>query len=91
MSQAGPGNDINAGSPGSQKAPTQIPASLVQPLARALWRRLPDQNPEGDPRQDQAGSDARAPAATTKTICPAVGECGEEKALRSDEISGAAS
>ena len=33
MSQAGPGNDINAGSPGSQKAPTQIPASLVQPLA----------------------------------------------------------
>jgi hypothetical protein len=40
VSQAGPGNDINAGSPGSQKAPTQTPASLVQPLARALWRRL---------------------------------------------------
>jgi hypothetical protein len=34
-SQAGPGNDINAGSPGSQKAPTQSPASLVQPVARA--------------------------------------------------------
>lgn len=47
MSQAGPGNDINAGSPGSQKAaPTQIPASLVQPLARALWRRLPHQDPD---------------------------------------------
>src|SRR5215472_6773521 len=28
-SQAGPGNDINAGSPGSQKAPAQSPASLV--------------------------------------------------------------
>src|ERR1700731_3437036 len=26
-SQAGPGNDINAGSPGSQKAPTRSPAS----------------------------------------------------------------
>ena len=25
-SQAGPGNDINAGSPGSQKAPTRSPA-----------------------------------------------------------------
>ena len=31
-SQAGPGNDINAGSPGSQKAPTWSPASLV-----AIW------------------------------------------------------
>src|SRR5207253_9094868 len=28
-SQAGPGNDINAGSPGFQKAPTRGPASLV--------------------------------------------------------------
>ena len=27
--QAGPGNDINAGSPGFQKAPTRGPASLV--------------------------------------------------------------
>jgi hypothetical protein len=34
-----PGNDINAGSPGSQKAPTETPASLVQPVTRALWRR----------------------------------------------------
>jgi hypothetical protein len=33
------GNDINAGSPGSQKAPTQSPASLVQPMTRARWRR----------------------------------------------------
>src|SRR6516225_3222577 len=39
VSQAGPGNDINAGSPGSQKAPTQSPASLVQPVACARWRR----------------------------------------------------
>ena len=29
MVQAGPGNDIHAGSPGSHKAPTQNPASLV--------------------------------------------------------------
>jgi hypothetical protein len=29
-SQAGPGNDIHAGSPGLQKAPTRGPASLVQ-------------------------------------------------------------
>ena len=28
-SQAGPGNDINAGSPGFQKAPTRGPTSLV--------------------------------------------------------------
>jgi hypothetical protein len=34
VSQAGPSNDINAGSRGSQKAPTQIPASLVQPGPR---------------------------------------------------------
>ena len=33
--QAGPGNDINAGSPGSQKAPTWSPASLVAIRARA--------------------------------------------------------
>ena len=38
MSQAGPGNDINAGSPGSQKAPTQIPASLVQPAHDGGYR-----------------------------------------------------
>jgi hypothetical protein len=54
VSQAGPGNDINAGSPGSLKAPTQIPASLVQPLARALWRRLPHPNPESDPQKAEA-------------------------------------
>jgi hypothetical protein len=29
LSRAGPGNDINAGSPGFQKAPTRGPASLV--------------------------------------------------------------
>ena len=29
LSQAGPGNDINVGSSGSQKAPTWSPASLV--------------------------------------------------------------
>src|SRR5215469_12803798 len=29
LSQAGPGNDINARSPGLQKAPTRGPASLV--------------------------------------------------------------
>jgi hypothetical protein len=69
VSQAGPSNDINAGSPGSQKAPTQIPASLVQPLACALWRRLPHQDAEGDPRQDQAGAGARAPIATAEAIC----------------------
>jgi hypothetical protein len=34
-SQAGPGNDINAGSPGSQKAPTWSPASLVGIRANA--------------------------------------------------------
>jgi len=39
LSQAGPGNDINAGSQGAQKAPTWSPASLVQPVARAGWRR----------------------------------------------------
>ena len=33
-SQAGPSNDINAGSPGSQKAPTRSPASLVAIRAR---------------------------------------------------------
>jgi hypothetical protein len=33
--QAGPGNDINAGSPGSQKAPTWSPASLVSIRASA--------------------------------------------------------
>jgi len=33
--QAGPGNDINAGSPGSQKAPTWSPASLVAIRASA--------------------------------------------------------
>ena len=37
LSQAGPGNDINAGSPGSQKAPTWGPASLV--VIRALAGR----------------------------------------------------
>jgi hypothetical protein len=35
MSRAGPGNDIHAGSPGSQKAPTQDPASLVAMLSPA--------------------------------------------------------
>src|SRR5207302_10769603 len=35
-SQAGPGNDINAGSPGFQKAPTRGPASLV-----AISRSMP--------------------------------------------------
>jgi len=34
-SQAGPGNDINAGSTGSQKAPTWSPASLVAFRANA--------------------------------------------------------
>jgi hypothetical protein len=29
LRQAGPGNDINAGSPGAQKAPTWSPARLV--------------------------------------------------------------
>jgi hypothetical protein len=38
-SQAGPGNDINAGSPGFQKAPTRSPASLV--AIRALNRPGP--------------------------------------------------
>ena len=35
-SQAGPGNDINAGSPGSQKAPTRSPASpgAIRPGSR---------------------------------------------------------
>jgi len=32
LSQAGPGNDINARSPGLQKAPTRGPASLVSML-----------------------------------------------------------
>ena len=36
-SQAGPGNDIHAGSPGLQKAPTRGPASLV--AIRALMGR----------------------------------------------------
>jgi len=38
-SEAGPGNDINAGSPGFQKAPTRDPASLV--AGRALAGRRP--------------------------------------------------
>ena len=38
-SEAGPGNDINAGSPGFQKAPTRGPASLV--AVRALAARRP--------------------------------------------------
>ncbi len=38
-SQAGPGNDINVGSPGFQKAPTRGPASLV--AIRALAGRCP--------------------------------------------------
>ena len=80
MSQAGPGNDINAGSPGSQKAPTQIPASLVQPLACALWRRLPHPSPEGDMRQDQARAGGRGSTTAAEALYPAAGECGEEKA-----------
>jgi hypothetical protein len=35
LSQAGPGNDINAGSPGFQKAPKRGPASLVAIRANA--------------------------------------------------------
>src|ERR1700720_4686015 len=38
-SQAGPGNDINVGAPGFQKAPTRSPASLV--AIRALAGRCP--------------------------------------------------
>src|ERR1700720_2334728 len=54
-SQAGPGNDINAGSPGSQKAPTRSPASpgairpgstLIEEVGFATVS--PPEPPEGD-------------------------------------------
>ena len=91
MSQAGPSDDINAGSRGSQKAPTQIPASLVQPPARGLRRPPSHRDPEGDPCQDQAGAGARASTAAAGALCPAAGDGRKETAvrtLRSAEISG---
>jgi hypothetical protein len=59
-SQAGPGNDINAGSGGFQKAPTRGPASLVaMPIGYHMGRfgpvRLADvvfQDRWGQPYRD---------------------------------------
>jgi hypothetical protein len=41
VNQAGPGNDINVGSSGSQKAPTWSPASLVAIRANASQANPP--------------------------------------------------
>ena len=47
-SQAGPGNDINAGSPGFQKAPTRGPASLVAgPQFIKIFDALDNENTVG--------------------------------------------
>jgi hypothetical protein len=59
-SQAGPGNDINAGSPGSQKAPTRSPASpgAIRPGSTLIEevRFATVSPPEGD------GSNPRSPS-----------------------------
>ena len=90
MSQAGPSNDINAGSPGSQKAPTQIPASLVRWLARYFMSdRI--KTLESDPCQDPARARARPATAAAEDVCAAASKgAADETHLRSaDDIPSA--
>ena len=71
-SQAGPGNDINAGSPGSQKAPTRSPASpgAIRPGSTLIEevRFATVSPPEGDdsnPRSPSTVSSLHAGARDT--------------------------
>jgi len=56
----------------------------AEPAEALLWRGpvlpvRPHQDPQGDPRQDQAAAGARASSAPAKALCPPAGECSEEE------------
>jgi hypothetical protein len=79
LNQAGPGNDINVGSSGSQKAPTWSPASLV---AKPGCGRPKRGSGRSNPRTRRSSSPAETCPGPTTSEPTAPDQLGEGAAFR---------